>query len=171
MAFSLTSSAFVAREQGADGGSQAGSSRIPDMFAMKAVRGGQNVSIPYSWSGTPADTRSFALALVDEASVAHHWVHWLAIDIPAQSRELAQGASGTSAMPSGARELRNSFGFDGYGGPQPPAGTGAHPYVATIYALDLDRLGVAQNASRDAVLAAVRGHVLATATCTGTFGR
>lgn len=74
-------------------------------------------------------------------------------------------------MPRGALELRNTFGTVGYGGPQPPIGTGAHSYVATIYALDVDKLAVTGSATRDDVLRAMDGHILAAATCTGRFGR
>lgn len=68
-------------------------------------------------------------------------------------------------------ELRNTFGSIGYGGPQPPVGTGAHPYVATLYALDIDRLNVETGASIERVLQEIDGHVLASETCTGRFGR
>ena len=81
---------------------------------MRALPGGQNLSIPLAWSGAPAETRSFALAIVDRSPVAHNWVHWLVVDLPATSDHLPQGASGTPAMPGGSRELNSSFGSTGY---------------------------------------------------------
>jgi len=149
----------------------AAAAHIPARFAMRAVPGGQNVSIPYSWSSAPHGTRSFALTLVDTAPVAHDWVHWMVVDIPSDAASVPEGASKTSAMPDGAGELRNSFGSAGYGGPQPPPGTGQHPYVATLYALDVAKLGLSADSSLAQFNSAVAGHVLATATCTGTFGR
>ena len=172
MTLTLTSPAFVSEEQAADSTVTTPESvSMPPRFAMRTVPGGQNISIPYVWRGAPAGTRSFALALVDMAPVAHSWVHWLVIGLPGASSALREGASGTSAMPLGAVELRNTFGTFGYGGPQPPIGTGAHPYVATIYALDTDKLAVSAAATREDVLHAIDGHVLAVATCTGRFGR
>ena len=172
MTLTLTSPAFVSEEQAADPTVATPESvSMPPRFAMRAVPGGQNISIPYVWRGAPAGARSFVLALVDMAPVAHSWVHWLVIDLPADSSALREGASGTTAMPGGAVELRNTFGNFGYGGPQPPIGTGAHPYVATIYALDTDSLALGAAATREDVLRAIDGHVLAAAACTGRFGR
>jgi Raf kinase inhibitor-like YbhB/YbcL family protein len=172
MTLTLTSPAFVSEEQAADPTANTPASvGMPPRFAMRAILGGHNISIPYVWQGAPIGTRSFALALVDTAPVAHNWVHWLVIDLPADSSALPEAASGTSAMPHGAMELRNTFGTIGYGGPQPPIGTGAHPYVATLYALDTDKLAVLAAVTREEVLSAMDGHVLASATCTGRFGR
>ena len=103
----------------ADGG------RILTPFVMRAA-GGQNRSLPFQWHDAPEGTRSFALSIVDPHPVANNWVHWLVIDIPAETGELRGGASGRE-MPPGARELRNGFGQAGYGGPQPPPGSGDHP--------------------------------------------
>ena len=114
----------------ADGGT------IAARHAMRAVAGGDNVSIAYDWSGAPAQTRSFALALVDRSPVAHDWVHRLVVDITPQTSALPEGVSGSSAMPVGARELATTYGAIGYQGPQPPPGSGQHLYEATIYALD-----------------------------------
>lgn len=170
MTLEFTSSAFTPEEQRAAG--SAGSSAIPVRFANTGIAGGHNVSIPYAWRLSDAGAaKSFALAIIDEAPVAHGWVHWLVADIPASMMALPEGASGTDAMPAGSIELGNSFGKTGYGGPQPPAGTGAHPYVATLYALDVEHLGLASSATRADFQRAIAGHVIAQATCTGTFGQ
>ena len=65
----ITSSAFP------EGG------KIPLPYVMPGA-GGQNVSVPLSWSGAPAGTQSFALAMVDPHPVANNWVHWLVVDLP-----------------------------------------------------------------------------------------
>lgn len=142
---------------------------IPSEHAMSAA-GGSNISIPYEWRGAPADTKAFALALVDRAPVAKNWVHWLVVDIPPDATSLPRGASG-SAMPSGARELDNTFGFAGYGGPEPPRGTGNHPYEATIYALDVPSLALPEKASLPQFEKAISGHVLASGSVTGLFSQ
>ncbi|HEY5541284.1 MAG TPA: YbhB/YbcL family Raf kinase inhibitor-like protein [Coriobacteriia bacterium] len=173
MPLSLDTSAFTALEHAGDSTSPTvgASSEIPVRFAMRAVPGGRNVSIPYSWGVAPQGTRSFALTLVDTEPSARDWVHWMIVDIPPGTTGISEGASGTTAMPTGAVELRNTFGIIGYGGPQPPAGSGAHPYVATAYALDVASLRLPAGASLLQLRQAVAGHVLASGTCTGYFGR
>ncbi len=74
-------------------------------------------------------------------------------------------------MPQGSVELRNSFGDIGYGGPQPPQGTGDHPYVFTFYALNVERLNLNTNTSLSVFKKALEGKVLGTATLTGKYGR
>ena len=74
-------------------------------------------------------------------------------------------------MPSGSVELKNSFGDIGYGGPQPPKGTGDHPYVVTVYALNVDKLGLGVSTSLSAFKKAIEGKVVGTASITGKYGR
>lgn len=142
-------------------------SEIPAEFAMTAVPGGRNRSIELHWTQVPAKAQSLVLCLIDRNPIAHEWVHWLVVDIPPDVREFPPGASGH--LPRGARELRNSFGSVGYGGPQPPPGTGPHPYEATLYALAVPDLAVGTQATWSQVRAAMDGHVLAHASVTGTF--
>jgi Raf kinase inhibitor-like YbhB/YbcL family protein len=144
---------------------------IPARFANSGVAGGRNVSVPLAWNGEPQGTRSFVVAMIDHHPVAHGWVHWLVVDVPASVHALPEGASGTFAMPSQASELPTSYGEPGYGGPQPPAGSGEHDYVTTVFALDTEHLPVGASARWEAVEDAMRGHVLGSATLTGRFGR
>ena len=153
----ITSSAFT------DGG------KIPIKYVMPGA-GGQNRSVPLSWTGAPAGTQSFALAMVDPHPVARNWVHWLVIDLPKDAASLPEGASG-KGMPMGAVELQNSFGAPGYGGPQPPPGSGDHPYVFTLYALSVPKVEIGKTAGLAAFKQALEGKTLATATLTGHFGR
>ncbi len=74
-------------------------------------------------------------------------------------------------MPAGSAELRNSFGEVGYGGPQPPKGTGDHPYVITLYALSVERLDLPIDVSLPAFKRAIEGKVITSASVTGKFGR
>lgn len=143
--------------------------RMPVEHVKPAI-GGQDRSPPLRWSDPPQGTRSFALAMVDPHPVAHNWVHWLVVDLPADARELPLGASG-QAMPPGSRELVNGFGEPGYGGPQPPAGTGQHPYVTTVYALSVDRLDVPGRASLQDFQRALQDKVLAEARLEGRYSQ
>lgn len=102
--------------------------------------------------------------------MARDWVHWLVVNIPAGMQSLPAGGS-TASMPAGARELRNSFGKTGYGGPQPPLGSGPHPYVVTLYALDAVGVDVRDDASLEEFRRAIRPHVLAEAAITGFYER
>jgi Raf kinase inhibitor-like YbhB/YbcL family protein len=128
------------------------------------------VSVPLKWSNAPAGTQSFALAVVDPHPVARNWVHWLVIDLPKDVTSLPEGASGKN-LPKGAVELPNSFGAKGYGGPQPPRGSGDHPYVFTLYALSVPKVEIGWSAGLAAFQKALEGKILATATLTGYFGR
>ena len=153
----LTSSAFT------DGG------KIPQQYVMPGA-GGQNLSLPLAWSGAPAGAKSFALTIIDPHPVAHNWVHWLVADLPGDAKSLPEGASGKK-MPPGAVELKNSWGELSYGGPQPPKGTGDHPYVVTLYALSVPKLDLKPTAGWADLKQAMEGKILGTATITGYYGR
>jgi Raf kinase inhibitor-like YbhB/YbcL family protein len=153
----LSSSAFN------DGG------KIPIKYAMRGA-GGENISLPLAWKNAPEGTKSFALSMIDHHPVANNWVHWLVIDIPPDASSLQEGASGKE-MPQGSMELRNSFGAIGYGGPQPPPGTGDHPYVVTLYALNVDKLDLDRSTDLSRFRNSLKGKVLGEAVLTGYYGR
>jgi len=143
--------------------------RIPIKHVMPGA-GGKNISVPLVWRNAPSGTKSFALSMVDPHPVAQNWVHWLVINIPATVSSFEEGAS-KKKMPHGPVELKNSFGDIGYGGPQPPKGTGDHPYVFTLYALNVEKLDLGTNVSLSAFKKALDGKILGTATITGKYGR
>ena len=143
---------------------------LPAKYAYHGVVGGKNISLPLAWDDTPSETKSYALSIIDPHPVAKNWVHWFAINIPGSAASLAEGAS-EKKMPAGAKELYNSYGTLGYGGPQPPKGSGPHPYVVTVYALSVARLDLSENASLAAFEKALEGSVLASARITGFYER
>lgn len=143
--------------------------KIPIQYVMPEA-GGKNISIPLAWKNAPAETKSFCLSIVDPHPVAQNWVHWLVINIPAQVNSLEEGAS-KKKMPKGALELKNSWGNTGYGGPQPPKGTGEHPYVITLYALNVEKLDLGVSTSLSAFKKAIEGKVISQASITGKYGR
>jgi len=151
--------------------SYADGTAIPLAYAHHTVRGGRNISPGFHWEDPPRDAKSFALSIIDPHPVADNWVHWFVIDIPFREREIPEGASGTSRMPTGAKELLNSYNEKGYGGPAPPKGSGVHPYVATIYALNVPTLPLARDTVRSAFLRAREGKVIAEAQMTGYHER
>jgi ribose transport system ATP-binding protein len=150
-------------------------SKIPQRFAEES-----KISPRLAWSGAPAGTRSFAISVTDpdlppEFNFPRAFAHWLVFDIPATTRELAEGASGTPAMPAGARELNSDFvtfkipGFGrGYGGPWPP--DRSHRYVFTLYALKGKQLGIPDDATLEAFAAAVLPLTIASQSFTAHYG-
>lgn len=144
-----------------------------DTLPVRFVRqeaGGQNISPPLTWGETPSGTLSLALAVIDLHPVARHFAHWLVCDLPPDTRELAEGASGR-AMPADARELTSGFGTPGWSGPRPPAGSGDHEYRFTLWFLDVDRLGVDSDVAPEEFEAEARTHELASASLSAFFGR
>ena len=157
--FSLSSSAFAEGKA------------IPVQYANTGVSGGKNVSPPLSWANPPNETKSFALACVDRHPIANNWVHWLVINIPRSAAGLAEGASHSGKLPAGTKDLENTFGTAGWGGPQPPRGSGSHQYEFLLYALNVDSLNLAANTTSSAFNKAVEGKVVTTAKLVGTYER
>jgi ribose transport system ATP-binding protein len=148
---------------------------IPARFAEE-----NKVSPRLVWSGVPAGTKSFALSITDpdlppQFNFPRSFAHWLVYDIPADARELPDGASGTARMPGAAKELNSDFvtfkipGYGrGYGGPWPP--DRAHRYVFTLYALMAERLELAPAADLPAFLAAVASRAIASGSFMALYG-
>ena len=141
---------------------------IPQRYLHRSIKG-KNVSPGFVWANGPVETKSFAFSIVDPHPVAHDWVHWLVIDIPFNIREISEGSSNSGRMPKGARELMNTYGEQGYGGPAPPKGSGQHPYIATLYALTVEKLELPRIASLRQFREATAGKVLAEVALTGYF--
>jgi len=148
----VTSSAF------SDGGS------IPPKYTCD----GKDVSPPLSWSGVPEATKSLALICDDPDAPSGVWVHWVAYDLPPSSAGLPEAVPPREEIPGGGRQGRNDFRKIGYGGPCPPSGT--HRYVFTVSALDRT-VDLPAGATKAALLAAMRDHVLAESRLTGKYSR
>ena len=119
------------------------------------------------------------------------FTHWLLVDIPPELGGVAEGAFSSSVTargkpgpegPEGTRQGINDYtgwfagdadmagDYYGYDGPCPPWNDSiVHHYHFTLYALDLERCPVEGRFTRDQVLAAMAGHVLAEARLTGTY--
>ncbi len=128
---------------------------------------GGDVSPALSWTGAPARTRAFALIVDDPDAPGGTWVHWVLYDLPANAKNLAEGSGGES-QPTGAKQGVNDFRKTGYGGPCPPGGT--HRYYFKLYALDAPT-ELKPGATKQQVLAATKGHVLAESELVGRYGR
>ncbi len=153
VAFSLQSKSF------ANGG------EIPRVYTCE----GEDLSPELSWSEPPAGTQSLALIADDPDAPVGIWVHWVAYDIPPQTRQLAEGAGKGANLPGGGQQGRNDFRKPGYGGPCPPPGK-PHRYYFKLYALDT-KLDLKPGATKQELEQAMKGHVLAQAQVMGTFKR
>ena len=143
---------------------------IPTKYAYQGVIGGKNISPPFSWSDAPKETKSFVLSIVDPHPVAKNWLHWIVINIPSTVTSFAEGVSEKS-MPKESKELYNSYGTLGYGGPEPPKGSGPHPYEVTLYALNVNNLDLSVNTTLAAFTKALEGKILTSAKMTGIYER
>jgi Raf kinase inhibitor-like YbhB/YbcL family protein len=139
--------------------------RIPAKYTCQ----GQDVSVPLTWSDSPAGTDSFALILDDADAPGGVFTHWILFNIPSDSRELPEAMPAQAQLPSGALQGKNDFGRLGYSGPCPPPGP-SHQYRFTVYALD-QPLDLKAGASRKQVVDSMKGHILAQGQLTGTYQR
>lgn len=134
----------------------------------------QNVSPALQWTAGPDGTQAYVLLLEDpDASITPlPVVHWVAWNIPADTRELREGLPPMEGLnePPGMRQGMNSLGRPGYFGSKPPKGEPPHRYVYQLFALDR-KLDLPPGATRQEVLKASAGHVLATGTLHGRFAR
>ena len=138
--------------------------------------GGSNRSPQLSWSGFPAETRSFAVTCFDpDAPTGSGFWHWAVANIPASVSELPAGAGGLGSplLPAGAITMPNELREPAFVGAGPPEGTGVHHYWFVVHALSVERIDIDPQATpavlgflmRDAVLA--RGVLVAT----GEYGQ
>lgn len=143
--------------------------QIPAEYCNTGVDGGENVSVPLAWEGAPQGASSFAIIMVDRHEVANEWVHWMVVDVPPTTTSLAEGVSGL--LPDGARELLSTNGEMGYQGPQPPPGSGDHEYETLLFALDVESVDVAEDATFGEFLDVMDAHHMGEASVSGYFGR
>ncbi|MEN1928404.1 YbhB/YbcL family Raf kinase inhibitor-like protein [Luteimonas sp. MJ204] len=131
---------------------------------------GDDVSPPLAWQPVEG-AKSYALLMEDpDADRPHPYLHWLAWNIPAGVTSLPEGlaADPRLAEPDGMLQGTNDRGSVGYFGPRPPAGSGIHHYHVQVFALDT-MLEVDPGAGRDALLGAMRDHVMDKGVLVGTY--
>jgi Raf kinase inhibitor-like YbhB/YbcL family protein len=153
-----------------------------DKRFFQTVVGGQNMAPGVTWSAGPAGTQSYVLVMEGEGGQRiDPTVHWIVYDIPATATRLPTGIPKDVYIkdPAGAingREDSSVFrgtldGEPGYRGPNFSADGGRpHPYHFEVFALDT-KLGLdPAQAKRQAVVDAMRGHVLASGELVVKFG-
>ena len=131
-------------------------------------------SIPFSISDAPAGTQSYAVVLDDKDAVTAAgfvWIDWLIADltatsVPENDSIAAQGyTQGANSWASVLGELSIAE-ASAYGGMVPP--NYPHRYDLTVYALDT-QLNLPQGFRYNDLHYAMQGHILATASVTGTY--
>ena len=142
---------------------------IPDRHSDYA--GGDSPDL--TWSGVPAAAKSLVLVADDPDAVSPRpFAHWMVANLPPSGSGLPAGLSkeGRLADLGGAVQGGTHAGTIGYYGPRPPAGDPPHHYHFQLLALDRT-LTLAPGFTRDALLDAIAGHVLAKGELVGTYQR
>ncbi|HEY43786.1 MAG TPA: YbhB/YbcL family Raf kinase inhibitor-like protein [Anaerolineae bacterium] len=152
MSFVLSSPAF---EEGAP---------IPRKYSCD----GEDISPPLYWTDPTEDIMSFALISDDPDAPVGTWVHWVLYNLPADTRSLPEAFPSDLELPDGTKNGENSWRRLGYGGPCPPGGT--HRYFFKLYALDT-LLEMASGVTKDQLLQAMEGHIIAETELMGTYTR
>jgi hypothetical protein len=119
------------------------------------------------------------------------FAHWLVVDLPPDVHELPEGAGGEGFLAHGRAPAPTSVGgvqgqngyralfegnadlegtYHGWNGPFPPWNDEqVHRYVTTVYALDVETLGLEPGFGLDEFRSAIDGHVLASAEIVPTY--
>ena len=161
--------------------------------AGQDTRYGEDKSPPLAWTGTPEGATSLAIIADDpdsvtlEKGVISPRVHWVIWGIPANVTQLGEGVPTTTevlAIGPNTRQGANDYKGIGYGGPCPPPNVTdiaryygnfseayvqkPHGYMFTVYALDT-QLDLAAGATKNQLLRAMDGHILAGGNVTGEY--
>lgn len=149
-----------------DSGSFSPNAAIP----LKHSEYADGVSPALSWKRVEG-AKSYAIIMEDpDAKPITPFVHWLAWNIPSTVTSLPEGLQEQPRLtePEGLLQGKTSRGSVGYFGPRPPAGDPPHHYHFQVFALDT-QLNVPAGADRDTLLAAMKGHVIASGEIVGVF--
>jgi Raf kinase inhibitor-like YbhB/YbcL family protein len=138
---------------------------IPHEFSCD----GANKSPKLVWSGAPKNTKSYALIVDDPDAPSGTWVHWVIFNIPANKTSLTSAGGRNKNLLDGSMQGVNSSNNIGYDGPCPPPGK-PHHYHFKLYALDT-LLKLEPGVSKQDLVAATKGHILAQAELVGLYKR
>jgi hypothetical protein len=135
---------------------------VPQKYAG---RGG--VQPGFTFSNAPDGTVTYAIILHDiDVAIAGGTgdvLHWVAWNIPASANGIPEGK-----LPDGSVTGKNLMGQNVYMGPGAPPGPRYHHYIFELYALNA-KLDLPQTASRDELLAAMKGKTVAKAAYVGRY--
>ena len=145
------------------------STSFPEWGEIPARYSGEaGISPELSWDDVPSGTKELAILCEDpDAPMPRPFVHWVLYGLSPAARELPEGMSRT-VLTGGAIEGKSSAGTLGFMGPKPPPGHGVHHYHFELFALD-EPAGLPPGADREALLKAMKGHVLSWGEVVGTY--
>jgi Raf kinase inhibitor-like YbhB/YbcL family protein len=149
-----------------------GAALATDQVSGLMGAGGSDTSPQLSWSGFPAETKSFAVTVYDpDAPTASGFWHWAVADIPVSTTSLPAGAGDDegSGLPPGAVQFKNDAGLRRYVGAAPPSGHGPHHYYVVVHALDVPRLELPDDATPAYLGFNIFMHGIARAVIVGTY--
>lgn len=129
---------------------------------------GLDISPPLSWGSVPDGAQSLALIADDPDAPRGTFVHWVIFNLPTDMGHLMEDIPNRPTLPSGAMQGVNGAGGIGYMGPCPPSGT--HRYYFKVYALDT-RLDLGGRATKEDIMGAIEGDVLAEGQLMGVYQR
>jgi Raf kinase inhibitor-like YbhB/YbcL family protein len=130
---------------------------IPKKFTCQ----GEDVSPELTVAEVPEAANALALLMEDPDAPGKTFDHWVAYDIPPETRTFPEGGRpGTQGT--------NDFGKAGYGGPCPPSGE--HRYVFTVFALD-ERLDLPEGLGKNDLQRVMDGHILDRAELIGLYAK
>lgn len=131
---------------------------------LSATADGAGTPPHLEWLGVPASARSIAVVVEDpDAPFPRPFAHWLVygLDPAVDALDGARVAG---------HEGKNSMMTIGFSPAAPPPGHGPHRYHFQVFALDC-AIDLEPGAGRSALLARMRGHVVAWGELVGTYER
>jgi len=137
--------------------------KIPSKYTCD----GENINPALEFSDVPKNAKSLVL-IMEDPDVPKHlradgmWNHWVVFNIPPETKGV-----GENQEPKGVAGITTSNKLK-YGGPCPP--DKEHRYFFKLFALDT-MLNLQQGSTKEQVLAAIEGHILAEAVLMGKYQR
>lgn len=140
------------------------------MLASQFSDYANGISPALAWKPVPKAVSYVLIAEDPDAKPITPVVHWLAWNLPANVTQLPEGLQEQPrlTLPDGVLQGRNTHGSAGYYGPHPPVGDPPHHYHFQVFALDT-QLSVPPGGDRAALLAAMKGHVIAKGEIVGLY--
>lgn len=136
---------------------------IPPQYTCDGV----NISPSLEWTPAPG-AKTLAIVCDDPDAPAGTWTHWLVYNLPGATMGLIENMPAQDKVGGGGMQGTNDFGKIGYGGPCPPRGT--HRYFFKVYVLDSE-LPLKPGATKDQLMKAMEGHVIAQGQLAGLYSR
>jgi Raf kinase inhibitor-like YbhB/YbcL family protein len=135
---------------------------LPPRFAC----GSEGISPPLTLANLPQKTKTVTIILEDPDAPKGTFTHWIMWNWPASKTEIPAALPTQAKLESGAIQGTGSNGKVGYNPPCPPSGT--HRYYLKAYALD-STLKLPSTSDKQALLAAMQGHVIGQGMLMGTY--